>query len=246
MCPFVEGYAGFSKTALPKHFGITGDIACSADGKTLELSDHCFSHTRYLFHRKRLKEGGQFIWVKDTEPIRFVQIGSYLGKKFDGGQPDGTGQSSGYFFHFAFDAPGHVFHRAKEPFQPRRVKIGFIDGRFFDSGGIRAQDINDGSGNLGIACHTHGNEDSMRAELQCLCYGHCGMDAELPDFVGSRTDDPPGTSSANDDRFAAQFRMVFLLNGSVKCVHVHMHKPFLQFFTHDIFMLLVNVKIEIL
>ena len=25
-----------------------------------------------------------------------------------------------------------------------------------------------------------------------------------------------------------------------------MHKPFLQFFTHDIFMLLVNVKIEIL
>lgn len=27
---------------------------------------------------------------------------------------------------------------------------------------------------------------------------------------------------------------------------IHMHKPFLQFFTHDIFMLLVNVKIEIL
>lgn len=85
--PFVEGYAGFSKTALPKHFGITGDITCSADGKTLELSDHCFSHTRYLFHWKRLKEGGQFIWVKDTEPIRFVQIGSYLGKKFDGASP---------------------------------------------------------------------------------------------------------------------------------------------------------------
>ena len=68
----------------------------------------------------------------------------------------------------------------------------------------------------------------MRAELQCLCYGHCGMDAELPDFVGSRTDDSPGTASANDDRFAAQFRMVFLLNGSVKCVHVHMYKPLLH------------------
>ena len=147
LVPVRRGLCRLFQNGAPKTLWDNGDIACSADGKTLELSDHCFSHTRYLFHWKRLKEGGQFIWVKDAEPIRFVQIGSYLGKKLDGGQPDGTGQSSGYFLHFAFDAPGHVFHRAKEPFQPRRVKIGFIDGRFFDSGRIRAQDINDGSGN---------------------------------------------------------------------------------------------------
>ena len=64
----------------------------------------------------------------------------------------------------------------------------------------------------------------MRAEPDGLGRGHGAVDAELADLVRRGADDPAALRIAADDHgLAPQLRMVELLDGGVKSVHIHVN-----------------------
>ena len=78
-------------------------------------------------------------------------------------------------------------------------------------------------GNSPIARKVRRQEYGVRTETFGANGRHGGTHAELPGLVGSSADHRAVPAPGNDDGFAAQFRIVPLLDGCVECVHVDVH-----------------------
>ena len=67
--------------------------------------------------------------------------------------------------------------------------------------------------------HARRDTNEVRAAPARFRHRHRGADAEDPRLVARRRNDT-ATGATYDDRFAAQFGIVTLLDGRIECVHV--------------------------
>src|SRR5580698_4066354 len=84
------------------------------------------------------------------------------------------------------------------------------------------EDISSLAGNRSIARKIRRQEDCIGTQSLRAAGRHCGAYTETPSFVGSGTDHRPIATPGNDDRLAAQLRVIPLFDRSIKCVHIHM------------------------
>ncbi len=79
------------------------------------------------------------------------------------------------------------------------------------------------AGDRPIAWEVRGQEGCIRAQTFGPNSGHGGTHAELSRFIRSSAHHGAIPTPRHNDGFAAQLRIVALLHGRIKCVHVDMN-----------------------
>ena len=69
------------------------------------------------------------------------------------------------------------------------------------------------------------HENALRAERPRPAHGHGRMDAVAPRLVRRRGHHAAPRQAAYDDRLSLPLRMLPLLDGSEKSIHIYMHDP---------------------
>jgi hypothetical protein len=90
------------------------------------------------------------------------------------------------------------------------------------------EDLPDTVRNRPVACEIRGDEDRTGTQAFRPYGWHGGMNSEGSGLVGSGTNDRTFALPGNDHGFAAQLRIIPLLDRSVERVHVDMDD-----FSHD-------------
>src|SRR5688500_3447093 len=73
---------------------------------------------------------------------------------------------------------------------------------------------------LGVALHAMAHDDRFGAAAHRFGHRHRGVDAELARFVRARRDDAAARRATDENRLAAQLRIIALLDGRVERVEV--------------------------
>src|SRR6266481_4197901 len=98
--------------------------------------------------------------------------------------------------------------------------MGFVEGQRLNQVGVPFEDLAHLSGYLAIARKVGGQECCVGAKTFGSKSGHRGTHAELSRFIRSSTHYGAIPTPSDNNGFAAQLRIVALLHGRIKRVHV--------------------------
>ncbi len=102
----------------------------------------------------------------------------------------------------------------------RNVEIGFVEGQRLNQVGVAFEDFAHLTGDGPIAGEVRGQEDCVWAETFGPNSGHGGTHAELSSFIRSGAHYGAIPAPRDDNGFATQLRIVSLLYGRIKRIHI--------------------------
>ena len=100
------------------------------------------------------------------------------------------------------------------------VEEGFVERQAFDHRRVLVKDREHLVRDFAVHRHARLHADGVRAAAQRLADRHGGAHAELAHLVAGRGDHAAIAGAADDDRLAAQARVVALFHGCVERIHV--------------------------
>ena len=160
----------------------------------------------------------------DRHPVGLVELAGDLGEELRRGDADGRGEPAGDLVHPARAArsPTSVTvatSRSGSPAAARSTKASSSESGS-TSGREVAQHLHHLLARLAVGVEPAAQERRVRAAGPCLAARHRRADAERPGLVGRRGHDAAAAGAADDDRLAAQRRLVALLDGGEEGVQV--------------------------
>ena len=115
---------------------------------------------------------------------------------------------------------------AEEPLAPRNVQERLVDAQRLDHGREAVEDREDPLADLAVSPTADRQYDRMRAQPQRRRHRHGRPTAVDPRLVARRAHHPPARRvAAHQQALADQRRVIELLDGREKLVHVHMKNP---------------------
>ena len=151
--------------------------------------------------------------------VRFIVVGSNFSQKLVHGNPCGSGKS-GFFKNSCTDFAGNLICTFNTFFIFCNIKISFIQGKRFNKIGIIVEYLPDLLRNFFIPLKSGFYNNKMRAFFQRHSSGHCRADSEFSGLI-TRSSNHAVFSTAYTNGLSAKFRIVVLLYGSIKSVHVY-------------------------
>src|SRR5258708_1712833 len=105
----------------------------------------------------------------------------------------------------------------------RNIEISFVEGQRFNYVGMALEDFANLPGNCAIAREVRGQEDCVGAQTFGSNCGHSRTHAELSRFIRSSAHHRAIPAPCDDNGFAPELRIIPLLHGRIKRVHVDMN-----------------------
>ena len=157
--------------------------------------------------------------LNDEEAVGLAPVGGDLGEEFVGRDSGGRGEMQ-LVADLAADGAGDLGCGGQAAFVFGHIEVGFVEGERLDEIGVAAEDVAGLARDGAVADEVRRHEDGVRAKALGAQGGHGGADAEAARFIRGGADDGAVAAPRDDDRLAAQLRIVALLDRGVKSVHV--------------------------
>ena len=222
--PPQQRHARLAETAFPERLRPGQHIRNGAYAQRRKRRKELLPHTGNARQLQLLQKARHILMPQQIQPVGLVEIGTYLRQKLHRRDAHGAGQPARGSAHRPLERHAHLFHRPEQAFQPCGVQIGLVDGSHFHQRGKIVQHALNHARHLPVSLMSAGHEHAVRAQPFRLSDGHGRVHAESAGLVGAGAHHAPPALPDNQG-LAAQFRIVQLLDGREKGVHVDMHEP---------------------
>ena len=221
--PFMQFQPPLAEMGLQAFLTHAAQLLHPDNPQLAQLLRHTLADARQPANRQGAQEGIQSFRTQNIHAVRFVDVGTNLGKKLDGSHADRTGQAAGRSAHIRLETRHQPVHITKKALRSGDIQIRLVDACLLHQRRKRVQHIHDSAGKLRVTLPPPRQKNAVRTELARHDNGHGRMHAETPRLIGSRGDNAPLAAAAHNDRPAAQRRIVQLLHRCKKRIHVQMH-----------------------
>jgi len=195
-------------------------INSGLDAQLSELCCRHFAHSEEFLDGQALKEGRCFFQGDDSQSIGLVGIGGDLGQKLAVRDARGGGESR-LVPDLLLDFPCDQGSFLQIANRVGHVEVRFIQTERFDEGSLLAEDCHDLTRDGPVHLKARGQEDCLWTEALCCPAGHGRMHAVSASLVGGGGQyAAPVRGATHDDRLAAIFRVVPLLDAGVEGIQV--------------------------
>ena len=188
-----------------------------ARGRQLLLGDG--AGTPQALHRQRREKPHLFACGHHDGAIGLVEVGGDLGDELRSRHAD-RNRERRLGPHPRLDLGGDLLAGAEGLPTVGHVEEGLVQGQRLHQRSERPEDGAHLLGNPGVDLHPGPDEDAVRTAAPGHRAGQSRVHTEPPGLVGGRGNHPAPAHATDDDRHAAQRRVVPLLDGRVERVHV--------------------------
>ncbi len=222
--PPQQGRARLAETPFPECFRTGQHIGHGTHAQGRQRRDELLSHPGNARKLQFFQKTGYILMPEQIQPVRLVDVRTDFCQKLHRSNPHRTGKPARGFTYCPFEGHSHILHRPEQALQPRGIKISLVNGGHFHQGGKTVQHAFHHARHLSVPLVSARHKNTVRAQAFRLVDGHGRMHAELARLIGTGAHHTP-LALPDDQGLAPQFRVIQLLNGGKKSVHVDVHEP---------------------